>query len=346
MPAPKSPYQPYASVHQKTNGPGDARPTALQVVKDENAIGAHRGRVFLITGTSSGIGVETARALYETGATLYLSARQIPKLEKVVDDIVANGKLEGVPRPEILEMHLDSLDSVRKAAEEFKGRSDRLDVLICNAGVMAAPYSTTQDKLETQWGTNHAAHFLLFQLLKPLMLATAAKSGQDARVVTTSSVGHRYGGVRLDDINWEDGSYDKWKAYGQSKTSNIYMANAIDRRYGSKGLHATSAHPGGIMTELTRHTSPDDWARAGLDMEALAPVFKSPEQGAATQTWAAIAKHFDGHGGVYLEDVGEAGAATETAASIAPGYAGYAYDEEAEEGLWKLSCKVVGVEED
>lgn len=134
MPAPTTPYQPYAAVHKDTKGPGDARPTSLQILKDEDAVGAYKGRVILITGTSSGIGVETARALYETGATLFLSARQIPKLEQVIDDIVVKSALKDVPRPQVLEMHLDSLDSVRKAAAEFKQRSDRLDILICNAG--------------------------------------------------------------------------------------------------------------------------------------------------------------------------------------------------------------------
>lgn len=153
--APSTPYQPYASVHEKTNGPDDGRPTALQVIKDADATGALKGKTILITGCSSGIGVETARALYdclssifkayadhlsfryETGAKLFLTARDIPKLEKVIDGIVSSSTSKDTPRPESVEIHLDSLDSVRKGAEDFKQRSNgQLNILINNAGVM------------------------------------------------------------------------------------------------------------------------------------------------------------------------------------------------------------------
>ena len=153
MPAPTNPFQPYASVHVETNGPGDARPTALQVVKDCNQIGKLKGKSALITGCSSGIGVETARALYEGGATLFLTARDMPKLEKVIDDIVSKAEAKGVPRPVGIEMHLDSLAGVRKGVEEFKAKSNgQLNILIENAGVMACPYSQTVDGFERQIG--------------------------------------------------------------------------------------------------------------------------------------------------------------------------------------------------
>jgi NAD(P)-dependent dehydrogenase (short-subunit alcohol dehydrogenase family) len=152
---PQTPYQPYASVHQETKGPGDDRPTALQIIKDCNAAGTLKGKTILITGTSSGIGVETARALYETGAQLFLTARDIPKLEKVIEDIVSNSSAKDVPRPQAIEIHLDSLASVRDGAEDFKKRSNgQLNMLICNAGVMACPQAKTQDDLELQIGTS------------------------------------------------------------------------------------------------------------------------------------------------------------------------------------------------
>lgn len=127
--APTTPYKPYADAHEKPQGAGDARPTALQIIKDNNAEGKFKGKTILITGTSSGIGVETARALYKTGAQLYLTARDIPKLEKVIDDIVQNATIKDAPRPKPLEIHLDSLDSVRKGAEEFKNQSKQLNIL-------------------------------------------------------------------------------------------------------------------------------------------------------------------------------------------------------------------------
>lgn len=130
MPAPSTPYQPYADVHVNPSGPGDARPTALQIVKDCNAVGELKGKVVLITGCSSGIGVETARALYATGATLFLTARDMPKLEKVIDEIVASSEAKDGPRPRGIEMSLDSLASVRKGAEEFKKASaGKLNIL-------------------------------------------------------------------------------------------------------------------------------------------------------------------------------------------------------------------------
>lgn len=187
-----------------------------------------------------------------------MSGRNMEKLAEVVKDIKGKASITDAPELQTIEIHLDSLDSVRKAAEEFKSRFNRLDRLICNAGVMASPPSKTTDGLELQVGTNHFAHFLLFQLLKPLLLSTAA-SGSAVRVITVSSSGHRMSGVLFDDIHFEKpGSYEKWTAYGQSKTANIYMANSIERHYGTKGVHALSLHPGGIFTDLPRHLSEED----------------------------------------------------------------------------------------
>lgn len=120
MPAPTTPYQPYADAHTKPSGPGDARPTALQIVKDCDAVGKLKGKTVLITGCSSGIGIETARALYAAGATLFLTARDMSKLEEVIEEIVASSNPGDAPRPQGIEMRLDSLASVRKGAEEFK----------------------------------------------------------------------------------------------------------------------------------------------------------------------------------------------------------------------------------
>jgi NAD(P)-dependent dehydrogenase (short-subunit alcohol dehydrogenase family) len=342
--APQTPYRPYADVHKELNGPGDARPTALQVIKDCNAAGTLKGKTILITGTSSGIGVETARALYETGAQLFLTARDIPKLEKVIEDIVSNSSAKDVPRPQAVEIHLDSLDSVRKGAEDFKQRANgQLNILICNAGVMACPQSQTKDGLELQIGTNHFAHFLLFQLVKPLLLKSAAESGVASRVINLSSLGHTFGGIHFEDIHFsQPGSYEKWRAYGQSKTANIYMAISIEKHYGAQNLHALSVHPGGIQTELARHLVADDWAAMGFDK--MGHVFKSPPQGAATTVWAAVSPHFEGkNGGRYLGDVGEEAPMPDDGTRSMTGYAKHAYDDEAAEKLWKLSYETVGL---
>lgn len=345
--APTSPHQPYAAVHEKPNGPGDARPTALQIIQDYHAAGTLKGKTILITGCSSGIGVETARALYETGAQLFLTARDTSKLDSVISNIIAQATNKDTPKPEPLELHLDSLDSVRKAAEDFKVRSHgRLNILINNAGVMACPYSKTKDGFENQIGTNHFAHFLFFQLLKPLLLKSAAESGISSRVINVSSFGHRMSSVHLDDIGFSDGkTYNKWVAYGQSKTANIFMASSIERHYGKQGVRGLSLHPGGILTPLTRHMDEED--NKLIDLEGMQPFLKSPEQGAATTVLAAVSPHFESqNGGRYLADCGECGPMDENPRPAASGYAPHVYDEDTEEKLWKLSNAAVGLPEE
>lgn len=214
---------------------------------------------------------------------------------------------------------------------------------------MACPYTRTTDGFELQFGTNHLGHFLLFQLLKPLLIATAARSGTPSRVINVSSAGHRRSGIRWDDWNWaSEAAYNKFLAYGQSKTANIYMANELERRYGAtQGVHGWSVHPGAIATELGRHMQPGELEAMGIDK--IQHLFKSPEQGAATTVWAAVAEHFEGkNGGRYLADVGESAPMVPGEEPVPAGseYAPHAYDEEAEKRLWKLSCEAVGVPED
>ena len=352
MGPPEKPYQPYAAVHETTNGPGDARPDWMQVLKDCDAIGKLKGKTVLITGCSAGLGVETAKAMYETGATCFFTARDMKKLDGIIEDIVKNAQYnkEG-PKPQPIEMHLDSLDSVRKGAEDFKQKSGgKLNILINNAGVMAAPYGTTKDGLETQIGVNHFAHFLLFQLLKPLLLETAKKEGTTSRLINLSSAGHRMGTVQFSNKaeldKWNSGeNYNKWTAYGQAKTANILMANMIDRKYGSQNLHGLSVHPGGILTDLARHLTEEDFKM--FDNADMQKAFKNPAQGASTTVWAAVSPHFEGgNGGRYLMDVGECGPMQDYKSIGAAGYAKHAHDEKAEEALWKVSCEVVVVPED
>lgn len=208
---------------------------------------------------------------------------------------------------------------------------------------MACPYSTTKDGFELQIGTNHFAHFLLFQLLKPTLLKSAKESGTSSRVITVSSAGHRMSEILFDDMNFSNGqTYHKWQAYGQSKTANIYMASSIERHYGSQNLHGLSLHPGGINTELGRHLSQEDYASLGVDK--MQNMFKNPEQGAATTVWAAVSPHFEGkNGGRYLAECGECGPMAEGAQIGAPGYGKHVYNPDAEEKLWKLSYEAVGL---
>lgn len=314
----------YAKVHQSPKGPGDARPTALQIVKDAGRENNFVGKVILITGCSSGLGIETARALFYTGATLYLTARDLEKAKSALGDIVES------PRVHLLHLDLISLESVQACAEEFLSQSNTLNILIANAGVMACPEGRTADGFETQFGTNHLAHFLLFHLLKYCLLSSSTPAF-NSRVVIVASSAHRVSSVHFDNLTL-GGEYEPWKAYGQSKTANIWTANEIERRYGAQGLHAFSLHPGAIATELLRHVSDEqkvDWETN----EFLKNYWKSPEQGAATSVWGALARELEGTGGKYLDDCQIAGPA-DPSQRHGPGYAAWAYSPEMEAKLW------------
>lgn len=207
---------------------------------------------------------------------------------------------------------------------------------------MATPEGKTADGFETQFGTNHLAHFLLFQLLKPALLASSTPEF-NSRVVAVSSLAHRYNPPKLDNIQLI-GEYTPNHAYAHSKTANIWFANYIDRAYGAQGLHALSLHPGGIATGLQVHVA-DEMAKHAQNPVVVA-ILKSPEQGAATTVWAAVAKAWEGKGGRYLEDCTVSGPAREGYAILEPGYESWAYDAESEKKLWDMSNELVGFKEE
>ncbi|KAH7414529.1 hypothetical protein DE146DRAFT_640600 [Phaeosphaeria sp. MPI-PUGE-AT-0046c] len=327
----------YAAVHKEINGPGDARPTALQIVQDNNLEGTFTDKTILITGCSSGLGIETARALKTTGARLFLTARNLDKGREALGDILEPGRVD------LLQLDLNSLASVRDFATEFLKSSDnKLNILINNAGIMATPEALTADGFESQFGTNHLAHFLLFQLVKPALLSSSSADFQ-SRVVALSSMGHRYFPPKIDNLMLK-GEYNADRAYAHSKTANIWFANEIERRYGDKGLHAHSLHPGGIWTGLQIHT-PAEMMKAYKANEEVAKYMKSVEQGAATTVWAAVAKVWEGKGGKYLDDCQIAPPAPEGYILFDSGYEKWAYDPENEAKLWKMSNEWVEFQE-
>ncbi|KAF9870454.1 WW domain-containing oxidoreductase [Colletotrichum karsti] len=331
----------YTEAHAKPIGPGDSRPTALQIVQDEGLEGKLKGKIFVITGTSSGLGIETVRALAVTGATLYLTARNLAKAKAALANIFDSTHMK------LFEMDQESLGSVRSAAKAILAETDRVNVLINNAGIMGVKnLQFTKDGHELQFGTNHLSHFLFFQLLKPALLA-ASTSDFPSRVVNVASAGHRFHGINESgDYNYEKSGYDAFQAYGQSKTANIYMANEIERRYGSRGLHATSLHPGVIDTPLSKHIDPAQLSEI-LTTGTVASQMKSPEQGAATTVWAAVGKEWGSRGGRFLTDCMEA-VPEQDDSDIYDGrfYAPHAYDAEKEKRLWKDSLELVGLEDD
>ena len=190
-------------------------------MQDEGLIDKLAGKVFLVTGCSSGIGVETARALHATGADVYMTVRDVAKGKEVIADIRStNAAHKGAL--ELVEMEMGSLQSVRAAAADFLRRSGgKLNVLVNNAGVMACPYSKTADGIEQQFGVNHVAHFLLFQLVKSALLSSAAAAFPSSAVSLASRV-NQHGSALLDDLNFEQkGSYNPSSYYGQVKSDNI-----------------------------------------------------------------------------------------------------------------------------
>jgi NAD(P)-dependent dehydrogenase (short-subunit alcohol dehydrogenase family) len=280
------------------------------------------GSVAVITGSSGGIGLETARALASAGATVVLANRDAKKSEAAATDLRRTLAPE---RVEIGHLDLTSLASVREFAAWFDSGHDRLDLLVNNAGVMATPFGRTADGFELQFGTNHLGHFLLTNLLLPTLVTSSP-----SRIVNLSSGAHRRGGINWDDPNYHQREYAPWEAYGQSKSANILFAMELDRRLGARGVHAFSVHPGVIATELDRYLSDQD--RTWVDEQIVAGgiIRKTPQQGAATTVLACTAADLAAHGGSYLEDC--------AVAVQSP----HAADPEEASRLWTLSEELVG----
>jgi NAD(P)-dependent dehydrogenase (short-subunit alcohol dehydrogenase family) len=337
----------YAESYKRSNlkGPGDARPTALQIVKDEGLENKLSDKVYLITGVSSGIGIETLRAIHATGAHAYGTVRNVAKGQKVVDEILASNPNGG--KIDLIEIDNTDLSSVRKGAADFLQKSGgKLNVLINNAGIMAVPEGKTKDGFEMQFGTNHLAHFLLFQLVKDALLSTATAEFP-SRVISVSSTGHRVSPVLFDDINFEKQPYNHWLAYGQSKTANAWFANALNRKYSGQNLIAFANQPGLINTGLGWALSEEELKMFGS--EVWQKYQKTPEQGAATQIWLALAEESKSAGGKWISDCQvqqKHGVDPSIPQEIDDGYADWIFDEASQERLWKESFGMVGLKEE
>jgi len=285
------------------------------------------GKSVVVTGGSTGIGLETARAVAAAGASVAIAARTP---QKVADALVAIGSQ--VPGARVEGGHLDLADlaSVRRFAHQWSLEHRRLHVLVNNAGVMFTPFERTVDGFEMQLGTDHLGHFLLTILLLPALLAAAP-----ARMVTLSSGGHKRAGIDWNDPNFHRRPYDKFVAYGQAKTANVLFSVELERRAGARGVHAYAVHPGMIPTELGRYMSPEDievLRRAGRrGPTGRLPSRKTIAQGAATSVWAATAPELERAGGTYLADC-----------AISGDHAEWAVDHDGAQRLWRLSEELVG----
>ncbi|WP_328420231.1 SDR family NAD(P)-dependent oxidoreductase [Streptomyces sp. NBC_00443] len=288
------------------------------------------GKLAIVTGGYSGLGLETARALTKAGAHVVVPARRRAAAEEA---------LSGLAGVEVDELDLGDLESVRGFAERFLASGRTVDIVIDNAGIMACPETRVGPGWEAQFATNHLGHFALVNRLWP-----AIEPG-GARVVSVSSRGHHLSGIRWDDVHWRQG-YDKWEAYGQAKTANVLFAVHLDKLGADHGVRAFSLHPGGILTPLQRHLAKEEMVERGwIDEQGnmLHPeAFKTAEQGAATQVWAATSPQLNGMGGVYLEDCDIAEPASDDAADPS-GVKAWATDPEQAARLWTLSAELTGV---
>lgn len=214
---------------------------------DSNNISDQKGRVVIVTGSSSGIGYETARVLAEKNATVIMAVRNLKKGNAASEKILGQHPNADI---KVMELDLANLASICKFASEFKNKFSRLDLLINNAGVMMPPYSRTADGFELQFGTNHLGHFALTGLLFDLIRATSG-----SRIVNVSSSGHNYGDLDFDDLNWEKRPYKKMKSYADSKIANLYFTYELQKRVDRNGGNplVAAAHPGWTATELQRH---------------------------------------------------------------------------------------------
>ena len=280
------------------------------------------GRTAVVTGANTGLGYETAAALARRGAGVVLAVRNLDKGKAAADLITRANPGADVS---VQELDLTSLASIESAADQLRATHDRIDLLINNAGVMMTPKANTQDGFELQFGTNHLGHFAFTGRLLDRLLETPG-----SRVVTISSLGHRFGRIRFDDLAAER-SYSRAAAYGQSKLANLLFTYELQRRLNGTGTIATAAHPGGSSSELDRYLP------TVLQL-AFRPISQNTEMGALPTLRAATDP--DVSGGQYLGPGGfaEMGGHPKVVASNRR-----SHDVEVQRRLWAVSEDLTGV---
>jgi len=287
------------------------------------------GRQAVVTGGYSGIGLAAVRALAGAGADVLVPARRPDAARAALAPL--GGRVSVAP------MDLADLASIRAFAAMVCEAGRPVDMLINNAGIMANPLTRTGPGWESQFAVNHLGHFEL-----ACRLAPALKAARGARVVSLSSSAHHITDVHWDDPHFRHHPYDKWQAYGQSKTACSLFAVGLDGRWKGDGVRGFAVHPGGIFTPLQRHLSQEEMVALGWkNPDGTLPrrveeAFKDPEQGAATMVWAAVSADLSGLGGVYCEDCDVASLASDPNERYRT-VRSYAVNPEAAERLWEMS---------
>ena len=307
----------------------NAETTADEVVKGLNLT----GKTIVVTGSSAGLGAETARVLAKAGAEVVLVARNAEKNAKIAAGIRAetpNAKLSEVS------MDLADLGSVRRAAKEILAAHPKIHALINNAGFVGGPRIITPEGAELHLAANHIGPFLFTNLLVP-----ALKAAAPSRVLVLSSNGHRMPGFEFDDLDFSNREYNHWTAYSQSKRANVLHAVGLAKRLAGTGVTANAVHPGVIRTEVFRDVAAVEEQMVTGWAEANGSPLKSIPQGAATQVWGAVSPELEGVTGVYLEDVQIAKHIPSDVLS-ALGVIEEALDQDSADRLWDISEKIVG----
>ncbi|XP_061352841.1 short-chain dehydrogenase TIC 32, chloroplastic-like isoform X4 [Gastrolobium bilobum] len=258
------------------------------------------GLTAIVTGTTNGIGTETARVLALRGVHVIMGVRNMVAAKDVKEAI-----LKEIPKAKVnvMELDLSSMASVRKFVSQFNSSGLPLNILINNAGICSTRFMLSKDNIELQFATNYLGHFLLTNLLLDTMKKTAHESKKEGRIINVSSEGHRYTypeGILFDKIN-DESCYQKWRAYGQSKLANILHANELARCLKEDGVHITanSVHPGAIVTNIANHGHYD----APYLLNVLGKYeIKSVQQGAATTCYVALHPQVKGINGEYFSD--------------------------------------------
>ncbi|KAM3379839.1 short-chain dehydrogenase TIC 32, chloroplastic isoform X1 [Capsicum galapagoense] len=257
------------------------------------------GLTAIVTGATSGIGIETTRVLALHGVHVIMAIRNIENGKKIKENII-----KSIPNAKIdfMELNLSSMESIRKFAKEYNSAGHPLNILINNAGIMIPPFILSQDKIELQFAVNHLGHFLLTNLLLENMKNTAKKSKKEGRIVNVASAAHDFAysqGILFDKINDKE-SYNKLHAYGQSKLANILHSNELAKRLKEEGVNITanSIHPGPIATNIMRYNT----IIHGIINWIGKYVLKNIEQGASTTCYVALHPKVKGVSGEYFSD--------------------------------------------
>lgn len=312
--------------------PFNAASTASEVIEGVDL----RGQRALVTGGAAGIGAATTKALVQAGASVVVAFRRPAQGEALIKRLQASAESADV---EVQTLDLADQDSVAALVESWTGP---LHILVGNAGVMATPETRTAEGWELQFATNHLGHHALATGLRDALERGALERGELSRVVVVSSAGHHTAGIDFDDVMFDCRPYDPWVAYGQSKTANALFAVEATRRWRDVGIVTNAVHPGGILTDLSRHLTHEQALAIGIIHEDGSPAegFKTPEQGAAISVLLAASPLVTGVGGRYFEDCAEAVPASDEEPLV--GVRPWALDSEDAARLWDLSERLIG----